>query len=284
MNFSKKLITLFTLVTICLSVFTVANAEPELLADYFGDYFKYEEKGDIVYAANPNGVKVFDNIDSESEIATIPYLWGIDRIATIRDNWCLISYNEEKKYVRTSEIMLADEKDFDIREQNYDTVISGDDSTNVYARPIEADEYWVGNIPAHWGIDRIMTLDNGWTVISYNDEYYFAKTNTLKQRVYIGDYLITYYCPCSICNGPWGPYDRFGNPLVNGSAAVDPNVFNFGDVFEVEESYGMRTCVARDVGGAIKGSHIDVFVDVDHYTCENMGCSRKPVYMYKTCE
>ncbi len=240
------------------------------------------ETNDTVYSNVPNGVNVYASKDEDAEVVgNIPYLWGITRYMTIGDEWSKISYEEKDCYVKTSDITT--ERPYEIREETYDIVRSASDGTTVYTLPDENSEI-VGTIPSGWGVDRILNLTNGFSMISYNCNNYFAKTNSLYHKVYLGNYIITYYCPCSICNGPYGPYDRYGNRLVDGTAAVDPSVIPMGSTFYVEESYGLRRCVARDVGGAINGAHIDVFVDVPHNVCENMGNSRKPVYIYTACE
>lgn len=240
------------------------------------------ETVDIVYSNIPNGVPVYKSA-KESEkncIGVIPYLWGIDRISSIGD-WSIISYNSEKAYIKTSHV--SEKKELEITQTNYDIVYANESGVDVYSSPT-SDEI-IGNIPGLWEIDRLLTLSNGYTMISFNSQNAFAKTADLLQLVYIGDFQITYYCPCYICNGSWGAYDYFGNPLVNGTAAVDTSLIPFGTAFYIEESDGnYRPCIAKDIGGAIKGNHIDVFVNVSHATCETLGNSYKHVYTYKACE
>lgn len=80
---------------------------------------------------------------------------------------------------------------------------------------------------------------------------------------YLGTFKITYYCPCKACNGSWGAIDRFGNPLVWGTVAVDPAVIPLGTHLVID-GYD-ADFVARDTGGKwVKGQHIDVFVPVSH--------------------
>ena len=118
----------------------------------------------------------------------------------------------------------------------------------------------------------------------FNNEKGFMKSSDLIKREYLGKFQITYYCPCNICNGGWGAYDYFGNPLKDGTAAVDTSIIPFGTSFQIEENGYTRDCIAKDIGGAIKGSHIDVFVNVPHSVCEQMGNSKKDVYTYIRCK
>ncbi len=239
------------------------------------------ETNDTVYANVPNGVKVYvSSSDSSEVIGTIPYLSEINRLSKVGRKWSKINYEEKVGFVKTKDI--STERLYEIKRVTNDVVSPAPNDTTVYSLPDENSDI-VGIIPADWGIDRFMDLTNGWSMISFECNNYFAKTDSLYTKEYIGDYLITYYCPCSICNGPYGPYDSFGNRLVDGTAAVDPSVIPMNSTFYVEESDGLRSCVARDVGGAINGKHIDVFVDVPHHICENMGNTRKPVYVYNVC-
>ena len=254
------------------------------ITENFLERLKTVETNDVVYSNNPNGIDVYTTIEDSSDIVGhIPFLWGITRYRTVGEDWSVISYDYKDYYVKNTNIWTADQKPYEIKEETYDVVLASPDGTTVFSSPDENSEI-IGTIPAGWGIDRILSLNNGWSVISYNCQNYFAKTSDLFKKSYIGNYTITYYCPCSICNGPYGPYDRYGNRLVDGTAAVDPSIIPMGSTFYVQESYGLRTCIARDVGGAINGAHIDVFVDVPHNVCENMGNTKKPVYMYTACE
>ncbi|WP_236343821.1 3D domain-containing protein [Paenibacillus plantiphilus] len=67
-------------------------------------------------------------------------------------------------------------------------------------------------------------------------------------------------------NGGWGAVDYFGNPLKVGTIAVDPNTIPLGTkVYVTGYNYdglpqGGMIAVASDMGGAIKGDRIDIFV------------------------
>lgn len=80
---------------------------------------------------------------------------------------------------------------------------------------------------------------------------------------YLGEFRLTYYCPCAKCNGNSKAIDRMGNPLVWGTVAVDPKVIPLGTQLVVDGYDAIFT--ARDTGGKwVQGNHIDIFVPVPH--------------------
>lgn len=79
---------------------------------------------------------------------------------------------------------------------------------------------------------------------------------------YLGEFKLTYYCPCRKCNGGPG-IDRFGNPLEWGTIAVDPKVIPLHTQVVIDGYDAVFT--ALDTGGKwVQGNHIDVFVPVSH--------------------
>ena len=104
-----------------------------------------------------------------------------------------------------------------------------------------------------------------------------------------GDVLVTGYCNCGDCCGWRFSWLGFGPPVYtygpmrgkrkeigvtargtqahHGTVAADPKVYPFGTRLQIP-SYG--TGVVEDVGGAIKGKHIDVWFP-SHQTALNWG-------------
>ena len=84
--------------------------------------------------------------------------------------------------------------------------------------------------------------------------------------------VATAYCPCEKCCGKWAKnrdkvIGASGYELISGvSVAVDPDVFPYGTVFEING----RRYIAHDCGGAIKGNRID-FYFATHEQAEKFG-------------
>ncbi len=172
-----------------------------------------------------------------------------------------------------------EKNNYEIKSIDNDTVFVLNDSY-TYESPNEYSDTLI-TLKKYDSVLRVNTFTNGWSLIKKDNQDLYIQTKNLVKKYYLGDFKITYYCPCKICNGNYGPYDKNGNKLIDGTAAVDPKIIPMGTTFEID---GSRICTANDVGGAIKGKHIDVFVNVPHKVCENMGNTKKSVYIFKQCE
>ncbi len=94
-----------------------------------------------------------------------------------------------------------------------------------------------------------------------------AENEYIEQRTEIGEFKITAYCPCEICNGRWT-----GQPAKNGeemeaglTIAVDPDVIPLGSYVYIE---GVGVRKAQDTGSAIRGDKIDLFFSTHGETQE----------------
>lgn len=71
-----------------------------------------------------------------------------------------------------------------------------------------------------------------------------------------GDWTLTGYCPCEQCSGEWGNSTSSGATAAQGrTVAVDPSVIEMGSGVIIGETMYM----AEDVGGGVKGHHIDIY-------------------------
>lgn len=93
---------------------------------------------------------------------------------------------------------------------------------------------------------------------------------------YLGNYKLTFYCPCEICCGQWANgITATGTTATEGrTIAVDPTVIPYG----TEVIIGDRVYVAEDCGGAIKGNRIDVYVD-SHEEALSLGVQYADVFV-----
>lgn len=80
-----------------------------------------------------------------------------------------------------------------------------------------------------------------------------AKSNKVQ---YLGKYKLTAYCGCKKCSGKWGTRTASGKKAKQGrTIAVDRRKIKLGTKVKIKG----KIYVAEDVGGGVKGKHIDVF-------------------------
>lgn len=93
----------------------------------------------------------------------------------------------------------------------------------------------------------------------------------------LGDFELTYYCSCEICCDVETGITATGTPVVEGrTIAVDPDVIPYGTKVII----GGHVFTAEDCGGAIKGKHIDIYVN-DHERALSMGVNQAQVHLVK---
>ncbi|MCZ8516160.1 stalk domain-containing protein [Paenibacillus filicis] len=86
-------------------------------------------------------------------------------------------------------------------------------------------------------------------------------------------------------NGGYGSLDYMGNQLKLGTIAVDPSVIPLGSKVYIEGySYdglpsGGMYATATDIGGAINGSHVDIFLPESPAKASNFGVQQVKVYV-----
>lgn len=102
----------------------------------------------------------------------------------------------------------------------------------------------------------------------------------LLPSTYIGQFSISHYCSCPICTGTAkGSRTSTGHiPREGRTVAVDPKKIPLHSIIYVED---LGYFVCEDVGGAVKGNHLDIYVD-EHDEALNRGIlkgSKKKVYL-----
>lgn len=85
------------------------------------------------------------------------------------------------------------------------------------------------------------------------------------ENEYLGEFLLTAYCPCNECSDGYGRHTSTGaTARSEWTVAVDPSVIPYGTHLIINgEEY-----VAQDCGGGVKGNHIDIFFDTHSETLE----------------
>ncbi len=93
----------------------------------------------------------------------------------------------------------------------------------------------------------------------------------------LGTFELTYYCACELCCDVETGITATGAPVVEGrTIAVDPRVIPYG----TQVIIGGHIFTAEDCGGAIKGNHIDIYVN-DHARALALGVNYANVYLRK---
>ena len=98
---------------------------------------------------------------------------------------------------------------------------------------------------------------------------------------YIGNFKLTFYCPCKKCSGSYGHNTSSGAYATEGrTIAVDPKVIPKGSHVYID---GFGEFIAEDTGGKwVKGNHVDIFLE-DHNRCLDSahGIKHAEVYLMK---
>ena len=90
---------------------------------------------------------------------------------------------------------------------------------------------------------------------------------------YIGECVITSYCPCEVCCGSWADgLTATGIPAEPGIVAVDPTVIPLGSTVIVND----REYMAADVG--VKGLAVDICA-AGHQEAADYGVQRQDVWV-----
>lgn len=125
----------------------------------------------------------------------------------------------------------------------------------------------------------IVTLIFGFTVNTIKDRMKLkqgrikleeAEINGIRiPATYLGKFSISHYCSCPTCtNSPKGSRTATGHiPREGRTVAVDPKLIPLHSTIYVE---GLGTFIAEDVGGAVKGKHLDIYIS-DHQKALNLG-------------
>lgn len=100
--------------------------------------------------------------------------------------------------------------------------------------------------------------------------------------VFLGEYTLTAYCPCTRCCGKSDGITSTGTLAAEGrTIAVDPRVIPYGThVLLIFPDGTQREYIAEDCGSGVNGNHIDVFFS-DHQAARVFGVQSAMVYVGK---
>lgn len=98
------------------------------------------------------------------------------------------------------------------------------------------------------------------------------------QYQYLGEYLLTAYCPCPICCGKWSnmenPVTASGARPTQGWTIAAPKNFAFGTKIMIDG----QIYEVQDRGGAITGNHFDVYFNT-HQDALNFAMRTTSAYL-----
>lgn len=145
-----------------------------------------------------------------------------------------------------------------------ETVKELDTSTSIFRDDLDASVYGDGshgfNVTVDWneltpGIYSISAIA-GNKKISNNLRYNNGNVDETTAARPIGSFKTTAYCPCRICSEGWGRNTSSGAQAVSDhTVAVDPRVIPIGSRLMIN---GV-VYTAEDIGGGVRGNHIDIF-------------------------
>lgn len=100
--------------------------------------------------------------------------------------------------------------------------------------------------------------------------------------VFLGEYTLTAYWPCTRCCGKDDGITATGTLAAEGrTIAVDPRVIPYGThVLLIFPDGTQREYVAEDCGSGVNGNHIDVFFS-DHQAARVFGVQSAMAYLTK---
>lgn len=95
----------------------------------------------------------------------------------------------------------------------------------------------------------------------------------------LGRFELTWYCPCEKCVGKKKEVRTYTGtkPKAGRTLAVDPNIVPLGSILYVQ---GYGYFIAEDIGSAIKGNHVDIYVDSHREALQN-GKKIANIYLLK---
>jgi 3D (Asp-Asp-Asp) domain-containing protein len=77
------------------------------------------------------------------------------------------------------------------------------------------------------------------------------------EPVSLGTFTVTHYCSCAICCGKSDGITATGTIATEGrTVAVDPDVIPLGSEILIDG----QAYIAEDIGGAVKGNKVDIYV------------------------
>ena len=145
---------------------------------------------------------------------------------------------------------------------------------NEHREDLESSDIGTGNYGFHVGIEWDTLPESSYTVSLSCGEVTFPQTlsySTSTEIVHdnlipLGTFKTTAYCPCYQCSEGWGRQTSSGAlATADYTVAVDRRVIPMGTKLLING----KEYVAQDVGGGVKGNHIDIYFNTHSETREH---------------
>lgn len=133
-----------------------------------------------------------------------------------------------------------------------DDLVEGGVGTGVYGFHTSVD--WSALPEAHYTV----SLSSNGKTLAATLQQTIGDPAEIPERtmVSLGTFRLTAYCPCRVCSEGWGRRTSSGAlATAEHTVAVDPRVIPIGSRLLING----KEYVAEDIGGAVKGNHIDIF-------------------------
>ena len=233
------------------------------------DSFPMDKCNEKYIALSDSDVLDYPGVKEGKVIGEILEYDEIQCTATINEIWGRILIEDENGMKQTGYVPMAVFQETDaglsaeIDKEMKAGVLSASEGEGVFADALDGvQEMLEGEMEADPGIQVGKPL-------SASSEATLTK---------LGVFVITHYCPCSICCGPWanGITSTGVTAVTNRTVAVDPTVIPYGSKLVING----QVYVAEDCGGAIKGNRIDIYVG-SHAEGNQRGKYATDVYLLK---
>ena len=231
--------------------------------------FPMEKCNEKYMALSDSDVLDYPGVKDGEVIGDILEYDEVQCTATINEIWGRILIEDENGMKQTGYVPMAVFQETDaglsaeIDKEMKAGVLSASEGEGVFADALDGvQEMLEGEMEADPGIQVGKPL-------SASSEATLTK---------LGVFVITHYCPCSICCGPWanGITSTGVTAVTNRTVAVDPTIIPYGSKLVING----QVYVAEDCGGAIKGNRIDIYVG-SHAEGNQRGKYATDVYLLK---
>ena len=143
--------------------------------------------------------------------------------------------------------------------------------TGTYYTRIVENEYKSLLTKYNTVVEDKKTIQKMYSILVGQEPYIVHEVKTVEC---IGEFKITYYCGCDICNGEWGNITYRGTiPRPQHTIAVDPNVIPLDSKVIID---GIEY-TAEDTGNKIIGNKINIYVS-SHEEALEKGTETLKVY------